>query len=539
MICLKNKEAIKWLKNNHKYLKFPLIGLSLISLILSLLAIFFAYYSKDVINAALDDNQSRFITFALLISSLILLNLILTALNNYLTVYYKGIASKKLKTSYFSKLLKTKQNDINKQHSGVLLTYLDSDIDIIAHQVVEIIPRFIFYIARFVGAFILLFAIDEMFALIFLTLGILLVLGSRIIMIVIKKRHHQLQLSLADSRSFMQESIENIEVIKSFQAEDNISRKNEDKQAHLFKTRLKKERVSIFTQTGLSLFFSFGYAFSIIFGAYQLQFGLSVGALLAMIQLVQHIQSPFNGLSKMIPRYSELMASTERLILIDQYEMEIESDPIDEAFDHMDIKSLSFAYDKDMIIKDLNLVIKDKDFIHILGPSGKGKSTLFKLILNLLECDDKHITLTTKQNTYDISNQTRSFMSYVPQNLLILSGTIRDNLNLFKVYTDQQLYKALEIAELKDFVKALPQNLDTMLKEKGVGLSIGQIQRLAIARALLKDAPILLLDEITSALDQDRETKILKNIKALTNKTVIISSHRPIDSDIITKTVAL
>jgi ATP-binding cassette subfamily B protein len=241
----------------------------------------------------------------------------------------------------------------------------------------------------------------------------------------------------------------------------------------------------------------------------------------------------------MIPRYSELLASTERLMLIDEYEMEIKSDSIDEAFDHMDIKSLSFAYDKDMIIKDLNLVIKDKDFIHILGPSGKGKSTLFKLILNLLETHDGTITITTKQNTYNISNQTRSLISYVPQNLLILSGTIRDNLNLFKVYTDQQLYTALEIAELKDFVKALPQNLDTMLKEKGAGLSIGQIQRLAIARALLKDAPILLLDEITSALDQDRETKILKNIKALTNKTVIISSHRPIDSDIITKTITL
>lgn len=539
MICLKNKEAIKWLKNNHKYLKFPLISLSLISLILSLLAIFFAFYSKDVINAALDDNKSRFIAFAILISSLLLLNLVLTAINNYLTVYYKGIASKKLKNKYFSKLLRTKQKDINKEHSGVLLTYLDSDIDIISLQVVEIIPRFIFYVARFAGAFILLFAIDEVFALIFLLLGVCLVLGSEILTKVIKKRHHQLQASLADSRSFMQESIENIEVIKSFQAEENISQKNEIKQKHLFKTRLKKERVSIFTSTGLSLFFSFGYAFSIIFGAYQLQFGLSVGALLAMIQLVQHIQSPFNGLSKMIPRYSELIASTERLMLIDQYDIEESCDPIHEAFDHMDIKSLSFAYDKDMIINHLDLVVNDKDFIHILGPSGKGKSTLFKLILNLLDSQKGKITLTTKLSTYEISNQTRSLMSYVPQNLLILSGTIRDNLNLFKVYTDERLYKALEIAELKDFVKALPQNLDTMLKEKGAGLSIGQIQRLAIARALLKDAPILLLDEITSALDQDKETKILKNIKALTHKTVMISSHRPIVSNIITKTVEL
>ncbi|BCR35470.1 ABC transporter ATP-binding protein [Mariniplasma anaerobium] len=536
---MKNKEAIKWLKINHKYLKYPLIGLSLISLILSLLAIFFAYYSKDVINAALDDNRSRFIFFAILISSLLLLNLILTALNNYLTAYYKGIVSKKLKNKYFSQLLKTKQKDINKEHSGVLLTYLDSDIDIISLQVVDIIPRLIFYVARFVGAFILLFAIDEAFALIFLALGLCLIIGSRLITKLIKHRHHQLQISLADSRSFMQESIENIEVIKSFQAEENISQKNEVKQKHLFKTRLRKEKVSIFTSTGLSLFFSFGYAFSIIFGAYQLQFGLSVGALLAMIQLVQHIQSPFNGLSKMIPRYSELIASTERLMILDQYEIEESYKPIEETFDYIDIKHLSFSYDKDIIIKDLNLKINHDDYIHILGPSGKGKSTLFKLLLNLLDIKDGEIKLTTNQNTYQVSNQTRSLMSYVPQNFLILSGTIRDNLNLFKVYTDEQIYEALEIAEIKSFVQALPLKLDTFLKEKGAGLSIGQIQRLAIARALLKDAPILLLDEITSALDQDTETIILKNIKALTKKTVIISSHRRIESDIITKTVEL
>lgn len=536
---MRNKEAIKWLKNNHRYLKLPLISLSLISLVLSLLAIFFAYYSKDVINAALDSNRERFILFAAIITSLIVLNLILTSINNYLTIYYKSKVSKKLKSTYFEKLLKTKQEDLNQNHSGILLTYLDSDVEIISNQVVDIIPRLIFYVARFLGAFILLFAIDEMFALIFLTLGFVLIIGSRLLTKIMKKRHHALQLSLADSRSFMQESIENIEVIKSFQAEENISEKNQNKQEQLFRTKLKKEKVSIVTSFGLSIFFSFGYAFSIIFGAYQLQFGLSVGALLAMIQLVQHIQSPFNGLSRLIPKYSDMIASTERLMAIDQFRAEDKCKKIDEIFEHMEIKSLSFAYDKDIIIHDLNLSVSTQDFIHILGPSGKGKSTLFKLMLNLLETKDGDISIYTKQGTYRVSNQTRSLMSYVPQNFLILSGTIRDNLNLFKVYEDIELYKGLEIAELKKFVMALPLGLDTMLKEKGAGLSIGQIQRLAIARALLKDAPILLLDEITSALDIETEHKILTNIKALTKKTVIMSSHRAIDSDIITKTVEL
>lgn len=539
MIKLHYKEILAWLKNKKLFLKYPLILLSILSLILSLLAIFFAYFSKDVINAAIESNRSRFIIYAVLIVAILICNLILTATNNYLTTYYKGRVSKQLKTYYYNLLMRTKQYHLNERHSGTLLTYLDSDVDIVSLEIVDIVPSLIFYLARFLGAFILLFVLDPMFALIFLGLGLALVIGSRLIAKPMKKRHLELQTTLSESRSFMQESIENIEIIKSFQAEEKMNEKNKIKQEKLFKSRLKKDRLNIFTSSGLSLFFSFGYASAIIFGAYRLQSGLTVGGLLAMIQLVQHIQSPFNGISRLIPKYAQLLASAERLMTMDHYEVELAHPIVNKDFEQLNISHLIFSYDKDIILSDFSLDIKKQEVVHILGPSGKGKSTIFKLLLGLLDVQKGTIKIKTSENVYPISNQTRSFFSYVPQNFLMLSGTIRENLNLFQTYSDDILYDKLKIAELDLFVKALPEGLNTRLKEKGGGLSIGQIQRLAIARALLKDAPILLFDEVTSALDQENETKILANIKRLTNKTVIMSSHKISTSQFITKTIEL
>jgi len=536
---MKKDKIYKWISLSYTKLKVVLVFLSMINIVLSLLAIFFAYYSKDVINAAIESNNDQFIIYAILISSILLFNLILTAINRYLTTYFKGDLTRKLKSHYFKHFLVSKQKDIQKHHSGVLMTYLESDIDIVSNEAIDLIPRSIFFVTRFVGAFILLFMIDQMFSLIFVGLGVLLVLVSRLISSPIKKRQLELQINRSNARSFMQESIENIDIIKSFQAEESMYINHVLKQDYLFKSKLKKEVFTIFSSTGLSLFFAFGYAFSIIFGAYRLQTGLTVGGLLAMIQLVSHIQSPFNGISRLIPRYADLMASSERLMLLDQFELEGSYQNKDIDFVSLDIKDISFKYDQTYVLNDFSLSVKQKEFVHLLGPSGKGKSTFFKLLLGLIDIESGSMTINTPKNTYNISNQTRGFMSYVPQNFLILSGTIRDNLNLFQINTDEQLYEALEIAELKTFINALPLKLDTMLKEKGLGLSQGQIQRLAIARALLKPAPILLLDEITSALDEKIESKILKNIKALTNKTVIISSHKEIEKELITKTVVL
>jgi ATP-binding cassette, subfamily B, bacterial len=291
----------------------------------------------------------------------------------------------------------------------------------------------------------------------------------------------------------------------------------------------------------MSVFFAFGYAFAIIFGAFRLKEGLiTFGSLTAMIQLVSHIQSPFTGMSFIIPKYYAMIASTERLMSIDQFESDaIHSDITPADFKSLVLDHVSFGYGDKIVIHDLSLSIKKGEFIKINGESGKGKTTLFKLLLGLIDPDDGRIYMETSSSSIPVNASSRSFFSYAPQGNLMLSGTIRDNLNFYDTSTDEKLIDACKVACIYDEIKALPNGLDTKLGEKGFGLSEGQIQRLAIARALLKNAPILLLDEISSALDSETEQKVFMSIKELTDKTCLIISHRILPEDIIDSNVSL
>jgi len=200
------------------------------------------------------------------------------------------------------------------------------------------------------------------------------------------------------------------------------------------------------------------------------------------------------------------------------------------------VKNLHFSYEDKKVISNLSFDVLPGEFIYLIGESGKGKTTLFKILLGLLLPIEGEL-LIKSTNDLAISSETRAFFSYVPQQNFILSGTIRDNLNLYQTYSDEELMHALEVVALKKDILKLPSGLNTLLGERGKSLSEGQIQRLAIARAILKDAPILLCDEITSALDQKTELEVIRNIKQMTDKAVLFISHRSIDPKLVSKTI--
>ena len=538
---MKKNKQIHWLVEHTPYLKFPILFLSLLSLIMSLTAIFFAFFSRETIDAAVSGNQSVFIQSAIIISSILLLQLIASALNQYARVYYLGYTNKKLKNKIFTNLLKAKYKDTSALHSGEMMNLINSDVETVSDGLVDVVPKMVFYIVRFLGAFILLFLLDQLFALLFVGFGILLFIGSRLISHEMKKRHHLLQNAESKVRSMMQESLENISVIKSFEAENQISSQLDALQTKHFKAMRYKNVLSIMTSSGMSIFFAFGYAFAIIFGAFRLMEGMiSFGSLTAMIQLVGHIQSPFSGLSFIVPKYYAMMASTERLMAVDQFN----SDPVQEqisipSFNDLVFDHVSFGYGDKIVINNISFTVKKGEFIKIEGESGKGKTTLFKLLLGLADPDDGRISIEADETRIQVGASTRSFFSYVPQGNLMLSGTIRENLNLYQTSSEDEMIKACEIACIYDEIKMLPQGLDTPLGEKGFGLSEGQIQRLAIARALLKHAPILLLDEISSALDAEIEKRVFMSIKSMTDKTCLIISHRTLPNGIIDLNIVL
>ena len=196
---------------------------------------------------------------------------------------------------------------------------------------------------------------------------------------------------------------------------------------------------------------------------------------------------------------------------------------------NIDVQDITFRYDEDKtVLENCSCVIQKGDFVSITGMSGIGKSTLFKVLLDIYPFEAGEAVLCTSEGRLPLTGSTRTLFAYVPQGNMLFSGSLRDNL-LFMAHenvSDEQIRKALECACAAEFVDALPEKLDTVIGENGVGLSEGQIQRLSFARALLSGAPILLLDEATSALDEATEAKLLTNLKALDNRTCIIVTHK-------------
>jgi ATP-binding cassette, subfamily B, bacterial len=527
---MKKNESLNIIFKENRSIKRKIMVVSFISLISSLTAIFFAYFSKETIDSALANNMDQFLIYAVILSLLLLLQIFSSILNPFLKTYYTSKFDIELKNKYYDKILRGKILETSKYHTGSLMNYLYSDIRIVSEGIFEVYPRAIFYLSRFLGAFILLFLLDDILALFLFATGVVLVLASRLLSREIKKRHHKLQEEETKVRQMIQESLEHIEVIKSYQKESAIEKDLDHKQQKFFKALIQKTMLSVFAQGGMTLFFAVGYGAAIIFGAIRLSEGIiSFGALTAIIQLVSHIQTPFSGLSQIVPKYYSMIASSERLSHFNLLNQESNSASSISDFDELILSDVSFSYQNKPVIKNMSAQIKKGSIVYVKGNSGRGKTTLIKLLLGFFEPSIGEISFRYQDMLYPLNASTRNLFSYVPQSHFILSGTIKDNLSFYQDASMEDIIEKTKIAQIYDDIMKLPNGFDTTLGERGYGLSLGQIQRLAIARSLLRDTPIYLFDEISSALDQNTENEILSNIKKMTDKTIFIISHRNLD----------
>ena len=503
-----------------------LIILILLQLIMSLTALFFAFFSREAIDSIFDETTHQFMLSAILLSVLLIIQLLTSTLTPYMKALYTNRLENKLKKSLYHHILRSPLPDISHYHSGDLLNHLTTDMHYIADGTLDIIPKLTFYSVRFIGAFVLLYLIDPLLAIVLVSLGILLFLGSRLIAKPIKDKHKKFQEAESNVKGYIQESFLHLPLIKSFEAEEKMTHHLDDYQAIQHKTLEKRQRLNLLTSFGMTGFLVVGYGCAIILGALRLKEGLvTYGGLIAMIQLVGHLQSPFGGISHLVPRYYQMQSSIERIHNLDA----MSTEPLTHHlldFDKIICDDVSFAYDESDVIEHLNVVIEKGKTIQIKGDSGHGKTTLIKLLLGLYTPTSGRITYEKDHITYPISPATRSLFSYVPQGREIMSGTIKDILSFYHKTSEETMWHALKLCMLDNDIIALPLGLNTPLKEKGVGLSEGQLQRLMIARALIKDSPILLLDEVTSSLDFELEKEVLLNIKKLTDKTLIVISHR-------------
>ena len=361
--------------------------------------------------------------------------------------------------------------------------------------------------------------------------GFIFPLIGRIISKKYKYLHKLVQETEGEARSFLQESFANIVVIKTYDSEAPILKKLNFYLSENFKTKMKRSGIQVTMNTCLNSFFTIGYYAVLVWGAYGITSGtISTGTLFYYLQLVSMLRSPLQNVSGIIPRYFSMLASAERLIELENMDVETppmnqdETNKIKGDFEFISADKLSFAYDDTLIIKNSSFKIHKNSITAITGGSGGGKSTLFKLLLGLYEPCGGSLTF---NGTKDISAETRPMFSYVPQVNMILSGTILENLTLCNQNIEtEKIEQACRAAMIYDFIASLPDGFHTKISERGAGLSEGQIQRISIARALLFDAPILLLDESTSALDEPTESALLSNIKNMTDKTVLFITHR-------------
>ena len=531
---MKDTKTIKWIFNKTKSNLLNFILLNVINIIYSFLSIYSILISKNLIDAATNGTSTELKTYILQLILVAILAITLRAILASIDAVTRAKLEMNFKQNILETILKRNYEKITKFHSGDLMTRIVSDVDIIIDTLVSLIPSILSMITSLICAVILLFQISQQFVGILLLGGIILFVVINLLKPYLKNIHKKVQEANGNVRLFLKEVFENILVIKIFQAENPILKKCDELQHKKYDIQMKQRSLSIASNTGLNAIFQIVYIYALVWSAYHLfKKNITVGGLTSIVQLVTQIQAPIISLSRCVQNVFHMIGSAERIIELENIEKDVMVDEIDsnQLYDNLDsivVENVDFTYKNKKIFKQINLTVTKGENIVIYGESGIGKSTLLKLILGIIKNDTGHIYFKLKDGSKQpINVDTRNMFSYVPQGKLILSGSIRENITFVNpTISDDDLDKALEISCCKSFIDQLEHGLDTKIGERGKGLSEGQLQRIAIARAIASKAPILILDEITSSLDSKTEEAVIQNIKNMKDITCIIVTHR-------------
>lgn len=532
----KNQSALKWILRNMKKQIISIILLVCLYSATAILGVVLSLLSKNLIDSAIEKTFNSVVNFSVYIVILIASQILISVLCKVLVFNINAKMEIYLKSELYYKILNKKYNSVLKFHTGELMNRLTSDISIVTSTITNILPNITYLFVKLIGVFTVLFAIDYKFALIFLFGGLVLFLFSQLFKNKIKNLHKDVRTSDGKVRSFLQETLESLLVIKVFKAENKVEQNTNKLQQDYFKISRKRNYISILATTGFSFIFTIGYFYGMIWGAFNIYAGLiSYGTLTAVLSLIAQIQGPISGLSSIIPQYYTAAASAERIMELENLPDEeiinaqnINKEEIYNNFSSINFDNISFSYDSEEVLSNTSLTINKYDYVLITGISGIGKSTLFKLLLNVYNVNDGEIYLKQNDNSkIYIDKSSRQLFAYVPQGNFLLSGTIRENISFMRPdATDEEIMEVAKICCAKEFIDNLPDGLYTKIGEKGIGLSEGQIQRIAIARAVICNNPILLLDEATSALDIETEKQLLYNLRNMRNITCILISHK-------------
>lgn len=543
-----NGNAVRWMLHSVGKSKYYVLILIPLQSAMSLISIWFALQMRTMIDSAAAKDMNGFLAAAGIIVGMMVLQMAMTAFGRFIYEWTRSGIENNLKSYIFDLLLHKDYASVSAVHSGEWMNRLTGDVSTVANNMVDILPSVIATVVGLFGAIAAIIMLQPIFAAVLVPGGCAILVVTYGFRKIMKRMHKEVREADGKVRVFLQEHLGNLMMIRTFGMEAvTVSRAKERMNAYRA-VRMKRNHFSNLCSTGFGLAASFVYMGGTVYCGYQILLGkMTYGTMMAVMQLVGQVQSPFAVLTGYLPQFYNTIASAERLMEIEAFEddcrepksQEVVSRCYEERFDSLGLDHVTFAYkppvqdegrEMPVVLRELSLNIRKGDYVALMGHSGCGKSTILKLLMGIYPTGNGERYLRMTDGTTEaLDSSWRGLFAYVPQGNQLMSGSIREIIAFGdekRMHEDKKIHQSLKIACAEEFISTLEDGIDTVMGERGAGLSEGQMQRIAIARAVFSERPILLLDESTSALDENTERELLRNLRSMTDKTVIIVTHR-------------
>lgn len=527
---------LRWFLNAARPYRLRLAVTMICHILIAGCAVGFVYVSKKMVDVAVaafsnGGDSGEILCWAAVMVAIVLFRILLNALRTYLQTTTEIRLKNRLRKRLFDVLLHLQNDGGARHHSGDILNRMQEDVRVVASSFAVSLPNLIGTALQFAAAFVFLLILDMRLAVVIVIVVPLGMLIGKFITARVRRLTLDIRESDSKVQSHLQESLQHLSVLQSLEYTGASSAALEGLQGDLYGNELRRTRFSVISRGFMALALQAGHVIAFIWGVTGICSGaVTYGMMTAFLQLIAQIQRPLVEMSSQIPALIHSTASIDRLIELESLPREEMAEPqLLDGVVGIRLDDISFAYpdSKEEVLSGFSYDFAPGTRTAIVGPTGVGKSTLIRLLLSLLRPQKGIIEVYTASHSAEVSPSTRANLVYVPQGNTLFSGTVRDNLLMGNPEAShQQMVEALHTAAA-DFVMDLPSGLDTQCFEAGAGLSEGQAQRIAIARALLRPGSILLLDEFSSALDAETEAVLMDRLTSrLPGHTMIFITHR-------------
>lgn len=533
--------AASWLLDAVKGKKKYVTAETILQAFLSLGLICYSLLFREMIDRAVEKDTPGFFRFFLILCSVALLRIMIQAVIRRTEEYTCALLENSLKGRLFAALLGRDYESVTSVHTAQWMNRLTSDTVVVATSLAQVIPNLGGMIVKMGAAFLSILLLQPLFGLLVIPAGFAIILVGYFVRPAMKRLHGKIQETDGNVRELLQERLDNLLIVDAYSQQTRSVEMAKERMDDHLSARMKRNGLSNVNQSFFSLAMQGMYLFAAGYCAWGILKGtISYGTMTALLQMIGYLQSPFSGMGGYFTQWYAMLSSAERLMQAEKLPADDHcADPAENPScpDAIRMDNLVFSYvekaegqDMSHTLRYENQIFRRGEFISLAGRSGCGKSTLLKLLMGIYKPDSGEILLEAEGKSEPLTAAHRDLFAYVPQGNMLMSGTIRQIITFYDEEAQKwepELRRSLRIACAEEFVDALPQGMDTPLGEHGAGLSEGQIQRIALARAVFSGRPILLLDEATSALDENTEARLLDNLRTMTDKTVLIVTHRP------------